>query len=122
MTEVVNSMSSWEELDKDFLAAAREGNVKEVRDLLERGAYVNYQNQEGWTALMYSAESQNVEMAQLLMDNGADNELRNKEGNKAIWIAKTGPVQGVIFNGLKKRIEARQAAKMMTISSKDVEM
>lgn len=122
MTEVVNSMSSWEELDKDFLAAAREGNVKEVRDLLERGAYVNYQDQDGWTALMCSAKSQDVEMAQLLMDNGADNELRNKDGNKAIWIAKMGPVQGVIFNGLKKRIEARQAAKMMTPSSKDMEI
>ena len=122
MSEIERKSSSWDDVDLAFLEATKSGNVKVAEDLLEQGADVNAQDEDGWTALMFSAKSQNVEMAQMLMDNGADNEIRNKDGNKAIWIAKTGPVMGVIFEGLKKRLRERKSEQKAVKMSNDKEM
>ncbi len=103
-----NGISSWKEIDGSFLEAVKQGDLRDAEKLLEQGADVNVQDEDGWTALMFSAKSQNVEMAQMLMDNGADNDVRNKEGDKAIWIAKTGPVGKVIWDGLRKRINDKK--------------
>ena len=97
--------NSWKKVDKALIEATIEGNVEEVRSLLENGADVNTQDDKGWTPLMFAAKSQDVEMAKLLMENGADNEIRNDERNKAIWIAKNGPVMKVIFEGIMKQVK-----------------
>lgn len=117
-----NESSSWEEIDGYFLEAVKQGDIKDAEKLLEQGADVNAQDEDGWTALMFSAKSQNVEMAQMLMDNGADNEIRNKEGNKAIWIAQTGPVGKVIWDSLKKRIDDKKTKQKVVRICDDREM
>lgn len=117
-----NKISSWEEIDGYFLEAVKHGDIKDAEKLLGQGADVNAQDEDGWTALMFSAKSQNVEMAQMLMDNGADDEIRNKDGNRAIWIAQTGPVGKVIWDGLMKRINDKKTKQKAVRISDDKEM
>ncbi|MBE6463625.1 MAG: ankyrin repeat domain-containing protein [Alphaproteobacteria bacterium] len=96
--------NSWKKVDKALIEATIEGNIEEVRSLLENGADVNTQDDKGWTPLMFAAKSQDVEMAKLLMENGADNEIRNEDGYKAIWYTKiASPTMKVIFEGVMKK-------------------
>lgn len=100
--------SHWDEVDKALLDAVKDGNFVEVEELLACGADINVQDEKGWSPLMYAAASQNVKITQILMDNGANTELRGKNGEKAIYLAKTGPAMGVIFNGLKERYQKQR--------------
>lgn len=105
------AFSNWDAIDKALLDATKEGKLEEVEELLSGGAFINVQDENGWTPLMHSASAQNVKLTQLLMNNGADTELRGKNGEKAIYLSKTGPAMGVIFNGLKERYKKRALAK-----------
>ena len=104
-------VSGWEAVDKALLEATKDGHLEEVEELLSGGAFVNTQDEQGWTPLMYAAQKQNVKLTQLIMDYGADTEIRGNNGEKAIYLAKTGPAMGVIFNALKERYQKRALAK-----------
>lgn len=57
--------------------AARQGNLEAVRALLARGADVKYRAPHGGTALhATTGDSNDVRIAQLLLDRGADLEVR----------------------------------------------
>ncbi len=104
-------VSGWEAVDKALLEATKDGHLEEVEELLSGGAFVNTQDEQGWTPLMHAAQKQNVKLTQLIMDYGADTEIRGNNGEKAIYLAKTGPAMGVIFNALKERYQKRALAK-----------
>ena len=106
--------NSWNKVDEALIEATKEGKVNEVRHLLENGAFVNTRDEDGWTPLMFAAKSDNVEIIDLLMENGADNELRNIDGNKAIWMAKSPKASIAIFQGIKNQINAKKATKNNT--------
>lgn len=52
--------------------AAREDRVEEVRSLIQSGADVNAPHGDGMTALHWSAENGNADLAEMLIDAGAD--------------------------------------------------
>ena len=49
--------------------------------LLERGANINHQNGEGSTALHISCQHSVVEAVKLLLERGADKDLRDNDGD-----------------------------------------
>lgn len=55
--------------DTFLIAASRQGSLKIVKSLIGYGADVNAKNNDGRTALMLTS---NLEIAKLLIDNGAD--------------------------------------------------
>ena len=55
--------------DTFLIAASRQGSLKIVKSLIGYGAEVNAKNNDGRTALMLTS---NLEIAKLLIDNGAD--------------------------------------------------
>ena len=55
-----------------------------IRILLERGADVNLFDNNGCTALMRAAYGGYASLVEELLANGADKDMTDKEGNKAI--------------------------------------
>jgi ankyrin repeat protein len=59
-----------------------------VRDLLKHGAPVNARQQHGWTPLHAAAQNGNLEIIEILLQNGADPSIKNEEGVTALDLAR----------------------------------
>ena len=64
--------------------AARKGNLEICQLLLDRGAYINAIDNEGWNPLMRAATSGNDALVKMLIDNGADAKNINLTGETVI--------------------------------------
>lgn len=74
--------------DRALIGAAKRGDVSGVRQALARGADVNAETKEGWTALMAAALSADrVAVVRLLLARGADARARNGRGLTALMYA-----------------------------------
>jgi ankyrin repeat protein len=76
--------------------AARQGNLEAVRTLLARGANVNYRAPDGGTALHSTlGDGNDVRIAALLLDNGADLEARKSGMTPLLMASLFGRVEWV---------------------------
>jgi ankyrin repeat protein len=71
-----------------LVEAARAGDAKRVRALLDGGADVNAFGNGRTTALMAAAEAGSEEVARVLIERKADANLRNAKGQTAAEIAE----------------------------------
>ena len=67
-----------------LISAAVFGRTEVARALIEAGANVNLQNNEGSTALHSAAFLCRMEIVEMLLENGADKELLNNYGSTAL--------------------------------------
>ena len=74
-------------LDGPLIRAARRGQVDRVRDLLARGASVRARDERGRTALVAAAYENNVRVAALLVEAGADVNRKDDTVQSAYLIA-----------------------------------
>jgi ankyrin repeat protein len=73
LTAVLGCAPSKEEQVESLLRAARVGDTKTVKSLLERGVDVNARKYpKGWTALHYAAGGAHVDTVKSLLASGAD--------------------------------------------------
>ena len=70
--------------------AAWKGDLKQVQELLDRGANVNVKNAHGETALMRSAGMGHWAVVKLLLDRGADVNVKDRRGDTALLLASSG--------------------------------
>jgi hypothetical protein len=75
-----------------LIAEAMNGNLLEVRKLLANGVDVNFANRLGVTALMVACQWDRLEVAEFLLANGADLEIRerNQDRNALIYSCLSG--------------------------------
>jgi len=66
-----------QDLNEEFFAAARKGDVAAVKTLLDKGVNVNAKTRYGATALSYACDRGNVEVIKLLLERGADVNARD---------------------------------------------
>ena len=59
-------------------------NLNLVRDLIELGANLDWQDEDGWTALHRCAYNNNSDIAKMLIDAGADVNIQDEEGWTAL--------------------------------------
>ena len=78
--------------------AAKEGNIKAVKQHLAAGTDVNAMYCDGWTPLHYAVNSRRKEIAELLIANGAD------VNAKSDWFERT-PLHDAIWEVHKEVIE-----------------
>ncbi len=80
-------------LDAELIQAAARGDAEEVRSLLERGASVDATDETGATALVAAAYGNHVELAEALIDAGADVNVQDDSQQSAFLIAtsEVGP-------------------------------
>jgi len=69
-----------DDLGKQIRTAAKEGNLMEVKNLLESGVAPNPPDKDGWIALMEAAQAGHAEVCKLLLDYGADPKATIKLG------------------------------------------
>jgi hypothetical protein len=76
-----------------LMKAAALPDTDELVKTLQLLGPVNESDSTGWTALMYAAQAGPVEAMRLLLQAGADPNLRTKEGETALFAAVTAPSQ-----------------------------
>ena len=64
-------------LNEDFLVAARKGDVAKLKELLDKGVDVNTKTQYGATALAYACDKGHIEVVKLLLERGANVNVRD---------------------------------------------
>jgi serine/threonine-protein phosphatase 6 regulatory ankyrin repeat subunit B len=58
---------------RSLISASKNGNLKEVKDLLEASIYdIDKADKDGWTALMWASEYGHMDIVKLLVDEGAE--------------------------------------------------
>lgn len=82
-----------EKSDTLLLDAARKGDIKKVRKLLEQGADVDAKDIDGLTALHEAAENKHTDVVKVLLQAGADANIRDRK-----WYAWT-PLDKAVMNG-----------------------
>ena len=66
-----------------------EPNLNLVRDLIYQGANIDWQDDEGWSALFWCAYMNQPEIARILIDAGADKTMPRNDGRVPYLLART---------------------------------
>ncbi len=69
-----------------LFVAAREGNLSEVKRLLDGGVNVNERDEKGVTALLGAAAKGQYEVAKFLLKKGANVDEKNEDGMTALML------------------------------------
>ena len=80
-------MKNQETLNKSLLLAVQMGNLKAVQKALNEGADIDFQGENGQTALMRAILNQKEEVFNLLLFENANVNLQDKEGKTALMMA-----------------------------------
>ena len=74
-------------MDAAWEDAVRRGDVRDICDLLDRGADVDARNRHGQTALMLAAHDGHCEVVEALIAHGANLNITAKYGLSALMMA-----------------------------------
>jgi ankyrin repeat protein len=66
-------------LGENLLVAAHNNNVEEIRNLINKGADINYTDHNNWSALIYAARYDKLESLKELIKLGADINIKAKD-------------------------------------------
>ncbi len=79
------------DINEDLLKASRDGKIKTVQALLEKGADVNTKNNYGVTALIFASSMGHTDIVKLLIEKGAEVNAKTTDSYTAlIWASKNG--------------------------------
>ena len=98
-----------------LMAAAAGGQKAMMRMLLQRGASVNLQDSNGWTALMLAAANGHTTIVKALLNAKADASLQPISGYTALMAAEQGKhtaVAQVLRQHAKRQMAEAEAAVM----------
>ena len=80
----------------DLARAAANGKLNAVTALVQSGADVNEQDEDGGTALMLAARNNRGAVVAYLLKHGANSELKTKAGASALGIAKKHASRSIV--------------------------
>lgn len=107
---------SREELEHDFLDAAKGFNWSSVKEMLDKSPdLINVQPCGRWTALHQAAYEGNEEMAKYLLEKGASRTATNRGGKTALQVAKSAAVKAALADS--PTVEAADAPPPDAISA-----
>ena len=70
-----------------LILAASKGNEAVLKYLIERGADLDFQDKNGYFALHFAAQNSEIGIMEILLNKGANPNLRDSYGNPPIWTA-----------------------------------
>ena len=74
-------------MENNTLKLTENNNIKVIRRAIAEGEDVNFQDEEGWTALMQASKRGYLGIVEQLIKEGADINIQNKFGITALMIA-----------------------------------
>ncbi|AEW85391.1 ankyrin repeat domain-containing protein [Flavobacterium columnare NBRC 100251 = ATCC 23463] len=78
------NMNAQQELEKSFFYGARTSNIEILDEFIKTGISVNYQGENGYTAIMIAAYNGQKKAVEFLLSKGADLCIKDKRGNTAL--------------------------------------
>jgi ankyrin repeat protein len=81
------SMGFAQDQGQALIEAAKQGDLKQVQELVRKGADVNAKTKTGWTALMAAAAVEQLEMTAFLIAKGAKVNAKDGNGRTALMYA-----------------------------------
>jgi len=97
-------ISGCQDKNQAFLAAAKDGNLADVRDLLEKGAEIGARGPDGRTALALASQKGHLNVVKLLLDKGAE-----ADDGASLWLASAKGHLAVVALLLSKGADPNQA-------------
>ena len=70
-----------------LFVASQKGQVEEAKSLLKRGAQINFQTNDGTSALHIASQNDHIDVAKLLLEKGAKVDLLNSDQCSPLMIA-----------------------------------
>ena len=86
----------------DLMQAARDGESRAAKAVLNRGANVNAKDSYGWTALIYASAKGDADIVKALLDKGADANAKSKDGYTGLHAAAQYGHKSVVKTLLEK--------------------
>jgi ankyrin repeat protein len=86
-TAASGKISKVEQLELAYFYAVRQGKIDIVREFIEVGVDINFQNNQGYSALMVAAFRGQIPMVDFLLKRNANTCLVDKRGNTALMAA-----------------------------------
>lgn len=83
---------------------ARDGEIAQLRNLLDRGAQLDQRDEHGFTPLMFAAGGGDGPAARLLLERGADPMALNKQGATALHQAAHSGSEEVVWLLLQRGV------------------
>jgi ankyrin repeat protein len=71
----------------DFLESIIEMNFENAKQSLNTGTDVNISDSNGWSALHFAAQNNDIRIGKLLLESNADLDLQDNYGNSPLWRA-----------------------------------
>ena len=75
--------------EAQFLNAAINGDVTTIQQALQQGVNIEYKGEDDWTALCWAITQENFELAKLLIENKANVNYQEQEGESVLMLAAT---------------------------------
>ncbi len=69
-----------------FVSRSKNGNIDIVRMLCDKKCHLNYRNNSGYTAVMRACICQHIDVAKVLIENGADISIEDNFGRKPLQV------------------------------------
>lgn len=109
-------------LNKQFLTACEKSDTAKVKRLFERGAYLEFKDKEGNTALSTAASNGDTETVVFLLGCGADKESRNQFGYTAlIFSAIAGEIEtcmALLDHGVDLEVKDNKGHSALTLAAR----
>ncbi|KAJ7543580.1 hypothetical protein O6H91_09G044100 [Diphasiastrum complanatum] len=104
----------------ELRSGSRKGNLETVRQCLRQGAFLNGQDQNGWSALHCAAFKGHINIVKYLIGKGADMECRDEKGYTALHCAteagRTHVAQLLITKGANLNAKIKKGATALQIA------
>ena len=102
----------------DLLVAIRNGDHSQVRKLIEAAGDVNTVDNDGTTALMHSVIESDVKMMKLLIDKGANVNMKNSLDSTALMYAATNlaKTRVLLDAGAEVKVKGKRGATPMSVA------
>jgi len=107
---------------KSIHQAAVDGDIDQVKALLDKGEKINLENRMGWTPLMAAINNRQQPIAELLISRGADLNVKDRRAQTALFMAaSTGQkelVELLVTKGAEVNVTTATGENALTIARK----
>jgi uncharacterized protein len=90
VSTIVCSASFAQDQGQALIEAAKQGDLRQVQELLKKRTDINAKNNAGSTALTMASFGGHIETVKFLLDGGADFNAKNKFGETPLMLASKG--------------------------------